>query len=417
MKIVALVPARGGSKSIPRKNIRPFAGRPLLYWTLDAACGCPMVDEVFVATEDPEIGAVAAAHGHSKITVVSRSPESSTDDASTESVLLEFARGHAFDHVILIQATSPLLRAEDVEAGLRACLEGGADSMLSVVRQKRFIWQQDISGSFHPLNYHPQHRPRRQEFPGLLVENGAFYITSRAALLASGCRLSGRILTSEMPEETYLELDEPGDWEIAEMLLNKRRRASRSHSVPDIKLVLTDVDGVLTDGGMYYDATGDSSKKFNTRDGMGMERLCNEGLLVGIITREETDMVAARARKLKVDVLVQGCRDKAAALESILARHKLTADQVAYIGDDVNDLEIMSRVGFAGAPSDAVPAVRNRAHFVCQLPGGRGCFREFAEEILARTGASRSDDPFVAASSVSGFVTAQGGCHAEMSSV
>jgi YrbI family 3-deoxy-D-manno-octulosonate 8-phosphate phosphatase len=383
MKIVALIPVRGGSKSIPRKNILPFAGRPLLHWTLDAACECESVEKVFVATEDAEIAAVAAAHGHPKVTVVSRSAVSATDDASTETVLLEFAQAQTFEHLVLIQATSPLLRSEDLRAGLHSYLEGKADSMLSVVRQKRFIWQRDTTGLFHPLNYHPQHRPRRQHFGGLLVENGAFYITRREALLASRCRISGRILCHEMPEETYLELDEPADWEIAERLLLKRKRAAQARATADLRLVLTDVDGVLTDGGMYYDAKGDSLKKFNTRDGMGMELLRQRGLRVGIITREQTDIVAQRARKLQVDLLVQNCRDKAAALADILVHHQLTAAQVAYIGDDVNDLGIMARVGFCGAPADAVAAVRENAHYICQTAGGRGCFREFAEEILS----------------------------------
>lgn len=390
MKIVALIPVRGGSKSIPRKNILPFAGRPLLHWTLDAACECESVEQVFVATEDAEIAAVAAAHGHPKVTVVSRSAASATDDASTETVLLEFAQAHSFEHLVLIQATSPLLRSEDLRTGLHTYLEGKADSMLSVVRQKRFIWQRDTSGLFHPLNYHPKHRPRRQHFGGLLVENGAFYVTSREALLASSCRISGRILCHEMPEETYLELDEPADWEIAETLLLKRKRTAQARATADIKLVLTDVDGVLTDGGMYYDAKGDSLKKFNTRDGMGMELLRQRGLRIGIITREQTDIVAQRARKLQVDLLVQNCRDKAAALTDILAHHNLTAAQVAYIGDDVNDLGIMARVGFCGAPADAVAAVREKAHYICQVPGGRGCFREFAEEILKHSAAQNS---------------------------
>jgi YrbI family 3-deoxy-D-manno-octulosonate 8-phosphate phosphatase len=390
MKIAALIPARGGSKSIPRKNVRPLGGRPLIHWALDAACGCPLIDKVFVATEDAEIAAVVAAHGHAKASVISRSAESATDVASTELVLLEFARQHEFEHVVLIQATSPLLRASDLTEGLSSYLGGEADSMLSVVRQKRFVWQPDTSGFFHPLNYHPGRRPRRQNFGGILVENGAFYVTRRDALLTSGCRISGRILCHEMPEETYLELDEPTDWEIVAGLLKHRHHPRHPASGGSIQLVLTDVDGVLTDAGMYYGVTGDSLKKFNTRDGMGMELLRQQGIEVGIITREQTEIVAQRARKLQLDLVIQGCRDKASALDQLLKERGLGAQNVAYIGDDINDLEIMGLVGFSAAPADAVEAVRQQAHYLCKTAGGHGCFREFAEEILQRETARRA---------------------------
>jgi N-acylneuraminate cytidylyltransferase len=251
------------------------------------------------------------------------------------------------------------------------------------VRQKRFLWECDAGGIARPLNYLPASRPRRQDFDGFLVENGAFYVTGRELLRSSGCRLSGRIVCHEMDEETYVELDEPADWEaVGAMLLH---RAPAVGGFADrIKLVLTDVDGVLTDGGMYYGNEGDLLKRFNTRDGMGMELLRHRGILTGIITGEQTEMVSQRARKLQVDILVQGCRDKLPALRQILADRNLKASEVAYIGDDLNDLEVLANVGYSGAPADATVAVRKMVDYVCATKGGAGCFREFAEQILAR---------------------------------
>lgn len=380
-RVVALIPARGGSKGIPLKNIKPLGGRPLIHWTLEAACLSEAIHEVFVSTDDERIAAVVAEFNHPKVRVISRSPETATDTASTESVVLEFARDHAFDHLVLIQATSPLLQAGDLDGGLRRYFEGRADSMLSVVRQKRFLWEADANGIARPLNYVPASRPRRQDFDGFLVENGAFYVTGRAALLASGCRLSGRTMCHEMAEETYVELDEPSDWDAVGAMLVHRSLAL----VPPmdrIKLVLTDVDGVLTDGGMYYGSEGDTLKRFNTRDGMGMELLRNHGILTGIITREQTEIVSQRAKKLQVDILVQGCRDKLPALQQILAERNLKASEVAYIGDDLNDVEVLAHVGFSAAPADAATEAKNSAHYICSRKGGEGCFREFAEVIL-----------------------------------
>ncbi len=222
LKTVALVPARGGSKGIPRKNIRAIAGQPLIHWTCRAASECAGVDEVFVSTEDPEIARVVRSFGLPKVGVVDRDSETATDEASTESVMLDFADRVGFDRLVLLQATSPLLRPSDIGAALGLVDSGDWDSVLSVVRQKRFIWDRDGKGGVRPVNYRPESRPRRQDFEGFLVENGALYVTSRAGLLDTGCRLNGRIGCIEMDEETFVELDEPSDWEIVEQRLLRR---------------------------------------------------------------------------------------------------------------------------------------------------------------------------------------------------
>lgn len=221
-RIVAFIPVRGGSKSIPRKNVRLLCGRPLLHWSIDAAAGCEMIQEIYVCTDDPEISRVAQAHGSIKIKVVGRSAETATDTASSESAMLEFAAAHEFDWMVMIQATSPLLTAKDLTDALRKREALDADSMLSVVSQKRFLWEEKADGTGQALNYDPTQRPRRQDFAGQLVENGAFYICERQGLLRARCRLFGKIVLHLMPEESYNELDEPVDWLIVEQLLQVR---------------------------------------------------------------------------------------------------------------------------------------------------------------------------------------------------
>ena len=151
-----------------------------------------------------------------------------------------------------------------------------------------------------------------------------------------------------------------------------------------IKLLATDVDGVLTDAGMYYSENGDELKKFNTRDGMGLVLLRNAGIKLAIVTSEDTRIVERRAAKLKVSDLFQGVRDKVAALETLMKRHSLKWEEVAYIGDDVNDLEVMKRVGFAAAPADATDANKEAAHYVTKKKGGEGCVRELCDLILGQ---------------------------------
>jgi len=152
----------------------------------------------------------------------------------------------------------------------------------------------------------------------------------------------------------------------------------------NIKLLLTDCDGVLTDGGVYYGEQGEVLKKFNIRDGMGVERLRNlAGIETGIITGELSPSVAKRAEKLKITQLHLGSKDKPAILRKIIAELQIDPAQIAYIGDDCNDLEIMDLVGFTACPADAMSFVKEKVNYICQSKGGEGCFREFAELLIS----------------------------------
>lgn len=385
-KMVAFIPVRGGSKSIPLKNIKPINDRPLIYWTLDAAVDCNEIDTVIVSTDSQEIKNVVNRYESSKVRVVSRSEDVSTDTASTESVMLEFARNYDFDNIVLIQATSPLLASGDIVNGIRKFFKDNIDSVLSVVRQKRFLWE-DKTDIVSAINYDPLNRPRRQEFDGYLVENGAFYITTRENLLSTKCRISGNIGVVEMSEETYFEIDEPSDWTIVEGLLKKKAgMKSRVKNVKDIKCVLTDSDGVLTDGGMYYSENGDELKKFNTKDGMGFKLLNEAGIITGIITGEDIDLVRRRAKKMKVDEVYLGIQDKMKILDEICSKYDLNYDEIAYIGDDINDLEVIKTVGLGCTVHDGMDCVKDIAKVITKAKGGQGALREIVEMILDTRG-------------------------------
>ncbi|MGI4871415.1 MAG: KdsC family phosphatase [Janthinobacterium lividum] len=159
-----------------------------------------------------------------------------------------------------------------------------------------------------------------------------------------------------------------------------------------IKLVLTDCDGVLTDGGVYYGENGEVLKRFNIRDGMGVERLRAIGITTGIVTGERSPSVAKRAEKLKITELHLGIKDKAPLLHEILARTGLTAEQVAFIGDDTNDVEVLGLVGLAACPGDATRFAREAADYRCRARGGHGAFRELAELIISCQGGKAPDD-------------------------
>jgi 3-deoxy-D-manno-octulosonate 8-phosphate phosphatase (KDO 8-P phosphatase) len=167
---------------------------------------------------------------------------------------------------------------------------------------------------------------------------------------------------------------------------SSRSRKAHPAGLRRVRMVAMDVDGVLTDAGMYYSESGDELKKFNTRDGMGIKMLQAAGLITAFITKEKTAIVEQRGRKLAVPEVHQGVDDKLSVLHSLVEKHGLTLDQVAYIGDDVNDLEALRAVGLSAAPADAIPAVLKCVHYVCGKKGGEGAVRELADLILAARG-------------------------------
>ncbi len=218
MRWVAYMPLRGGSKSIPGKNIRPLAGQPLFAWALGAALRSGCFDAVWVGTDADDIAACVPRCFGDGVQVFRRGAHTCTDEASTESALLEFAAAVDFDVLCTIQATSPLTLADDFRMARRRFDAARADSLLTATRVKRFFWDD----AARPLNYDPARRPRRQDFPGSLMENGAFYFTRREILDSARCRLGGRIVIHEMADDSATEIDEPADWPIVEGLLSAR---------------------------------------------------------------------------------------------------------------------------------------------------------------------------------------------------
>lgn len=358
-KIIAFIPVRGGSKSIPLKNIKPFCGKPLVCWNIEALEECPSVDEIIVATDSDKIEQTVLAGKHVKTKIYRRLAENACDTASTESVMLEYmhyANLQADTVFMLVQATSPLTQTNHFTEALWQYVNGPYESMLTCVRNKRFFWNADGTSA----NYDYRHRPRRQDFDGILMENGAFYINTVGNIIQSGNRLSGCIGLYEMPAYTAIEIDEPEDWILMEDLMHRHvLNTYVKCETGQIKLFLCDVDGTLTDGGMYYSENGDELKKFDTRDGMAFEMLRERGIKTGILTSESTKMVERRAAKLKVDFLKQGVRDrgKLVAAREICNVMGITLQEVAYMGDDRNCVELLSSVGFAACPADACKEV------------------------------------------------------------
>ena len=381
MRWVAYMPLRGGSKSIPGKNIRPLAGTPLFAWSLQAAVDSGCFEEVWAGTDDVAVRAAIEQRFAGQVRVFARSPETCTDEASTESAMLEFAAKVPFDVICLVQATSPMTRAADFVAARDQFLAQDADSLVTGTRTRRFFWYP----AGEPLNYDPAARPRRQDFAGSIIENGAFYFTRREVLELQQCRLGGSISVFEMLAESALEIDEPDDWATAEAMLNSRRADAAGARIGAIQALVIDVDGTLTDGGMYYGASGEALKKFNTRDAKGLQRIRQAGLKLCVMTQEQSEAVHARMRKLKIDDYHPGVHDKLTRLHEVAKDWGLPLEAIAYMGDDLNDLACLEAAGYAFCPQDALPEIRAAADYVTCSRAGDGAVREACELLLSRS--------------------------------
>ena len=380
---IAFIPARCGSESIPFKNIKIICGKPLIYWSLLALTKSKTIDQIYVATDCDEIKDTVIDFNFDNVQIFDRSSTNASNTASTESVILEFLDNNIFsgeDLFVLVQVTTPFTSSDNFDNAINTIKSSNKiDSILSCVETTRFFWTKNGK----PINYDYNSRPRRQDFEGILMENGAFYINTVANIKKYKNRLSGNIHPYLMPEYSAIEADEEDDWLIIEKLMYKYVLNNKPSKT--IKLFATDVDGVLTDAGMYYDNNGNELKKFNTHDGMAFKILKEKGIFTAMITSENTNIVKLRASKLQVDYLFQGVKggEKLEVLKKICIEKNISLSEVAYIGDDINDLEALSVVGLAACPSNATENIKNIENIIrLKKSGGNGAVREFVEFLL-----------------------------------
>jgi len=380
MKKTAIIPLRKDSKGIPGKNKKKMLGRPLFSWVLTEAIFSDL-DAVYVFTDDKEIIDYINKEYYwtPKVKTILRSDKNATDIASTESVMLEFAEAiqYDFDMLCLLQATSPMTTAADINAVLAKIEKEKYDSALTVVNTHRFTWNADGT----PQNYDVFNRPRRQDFEGLLIENGAVYATTKVAFVTSKNRLSAKIGLVQMDETTLVEIDSMTDWKIVEELLAARLKKSKKHQ--RIDYLVLDVDGVFTNGQVLYSADGELAKAFDMRDGMGLEILRQHQVEVIVLTAENSELVGQRMKKLQIENTFLGVKDKYAFLQYFVKTRNTNFASLAYIGDDINDLANICSVGWSFTPANTTEIVKQNADYLLTKASAEGAIREACEKIIA----------------------------------
>lgn len=382
-EVLALIPARGGSKSLPRKNVLPLGGIPLIAHTIRAAQAASLVTRVAVSTEDAEIAAIARRFGAG---VVNRPIELASDEASSESALLhaldylEAVEGYRPDILCFLQCTSPLTAPEDIDSVLSEMIAADADTALAVTRFHSFVWRQDVEGDAVGVNHDKAVRLRRQDRHREFLETGAIYAMVADGFRAERHRFFGRTVVHEMPASRVLEIDDPEDFALAAERLDTNKRATLK--LPSrVEGIVFDFDGVFTDDRVLVDEHGTEVVRCSRRDGMGIEMLRNAGLPMIVISKERNAVVARRCEKLRLEHR-QGQDIKLGTLKTWIGDRGLDAEHVIYVGNDVNDLECMAAVGCAVAPADAHPKALAAASVVLRCEGGKGAVRELADLIL-----------------------------------
>lgn len=373
LRVLAVVPARGGSAGVPLKNLAPVGGIPLVTRAVRAALRSELIDQVVVSTDHAGIAEAAKEAG---ALVVDRPEELSGSTASSESAVL-----HALDTlgedpevVVLVQCTSAFIDSDDLSAAVRKVLDGEADAVVSGLPTHEFLWTPAGGG----INHDPAFRPRRQDREPQFRENGAFYVMRASGLREHGHRFFGTIAVQPVPVRHAIEIDDPEDLELA-------RALAPFVDVPepiDVDAVITDFDGVHTDDRAYVDSDGREMVLVSRSDGMGIALLRRSGVKVLVMSTEHNPVVAARARKLGVPVL-QGIAEKRVVLRDWLTIEGLDPARVAYVGNDVNDLGPMAEVGWPIAVPDAHPRVRAAARVVLSKAGGEGAVRELCDRVVA----------------------------------
>jgi N-acylneuraminate cytidylyltransferase len=383
--VLCIIPARGSSKCIPLKNIQPIAGKPLLAYTVEHARKTPVITRVIVSTDSPEIAATAHQHGAE---VVWRPATISDDTATSESALI-----HVLDHlrdsedyepdlVVFLQATSPMRKSDDIQKAIDTLQCEKADSLFSACPLHGFVWRRE-GGQLSSLSYDYRNRERRQDAPEDLLENGSIYIFKLWVLRQFNNRLGGKIAVYVMDPLDSFQVDEAHDLKNIESLMAVRltKLEKESPNLSNVHLLVLDFDGVLTDNRVLVNQTGNEAVWCHRGDGWGIDRLKDAGVEVIVLSTEKNPVVAARCRKLGIEC-VQGCNDKFSALKKIVQERSLSKDQVAYVGNDFNDLDCMRWVGIPIAVADAVNEVKQVSHLVTNREGGRGAVRDLCDLIL-----------------------------------
>ena len=397
VEVLALIPARGGSKGIPRKNIKRLGDHPLIAYSIAAGIHSDLVKRTVVSTDDPEIAEIARSYGAETpfIRPAELAADNTRDLPVFQHALSWLAEQESYRPDILVQLrpTSPFRPPELVDEAVQILLDHPeADSVRGVVPSKQNpykMWRIQPEGQMVPLletELKEHYNMPRQKLPMTYWQTGHIDAI-RTTTVLNGSMSGENIFPCRIDPQFSVDLDNLLDWDQAENSLAALGKGIVLPSgsplrIPEgISLIVLDFDGVLTDDRVYVDQSGVESVAAHRGDGMGIALAKKAGLEVVILSTEKNPVVQARAEKLRIPVF-QGIDQKGEQLSLILKEKELAPEKAAYIGNDLNDLPCFPLVGCSVAVADAHPQVLRAADLILSRKGGHGAVREFIELLL-----------------------------------
>lgn len=423
LKTVIVVPARYASTRLPGKPLADICGKPMIQHVYERACKVPYIDDVIVAVDDRRVAEVVESFG-GKVIMTSTQHDSGTDR------LVEVMGKYAADIYINIQGDEPLIRSEDIAL----LAQGMKDEQISVGTLCHALPASEatnpntvkvvLSANGNALYFSrsPIPYPRDKEHAYYFKHIGVYAYRKETLAKYSNLKQPDIELSEKLEQLRLLdagidirvfEVPETGPGVDTPECL-ERVRAIMSGQLPidkhsvnlaDIRLVITDVDGVLTDGGIFYNENGECLKRFHVRDGLGIRLLGESGIKVAVLSGRDSPTLRKRIDDLGISYYQLGIKDKHAACIELMQEANCLKEQTAYIGDDTIDLPAFSACGLSFAVADTPEYIRNQADITLTLPGGYGAFRELADKILAAQG---KEDVF---SSEAGFAQVMHGAN------
>lgn len=399
-EVLAIIPARGGSKSIPRKNVQNFVGHPLLVYSIAAGLQAKSVSRVIVSTDDESIAEIARQYGAEAPFL---RPAEFAQDETLDLPVFQHALNFLIkeeryrpDIVVQLRPTSPLRPPDLVDRAVNILLKhANADSVRGVVpagQNPYKMWRLSGDEPMQPLLKakgvaEPYNAPR-QKLPETYWQTG-HVDAIRARTITKKSSMSGEVIWPVLIDPRYtVDIDTMNDWRRAEWLATSGELdlvwpGKAPRPMPKkVKLLVMDFDGVMSDNRVWIDEAGKESIAANRSDGLGMEMLLRTEVKAAVLSKEENPVVARRCEKMGIPYK-KGVDDKGKAVQELLAEFKVTAEESVFVGNDTNDLPCFPLVGCAFAVADSHPEVLRQADKVLDNKGGYGAVREVCDLILA----------------------------------
>jgi len=375
-KLICIIPARGGSKGLKKKNLKKINGKSLVARTIEVYKKSKYVEKVYVSSECEEI--LNEAKKYDAIPE-KRSINLSEDKTSSEEVLEDFFISKSYvpnDIAIFAQCTSPLITTNDVDKAIEKFFSNNFDSLFSSSEFNGFLWGKNKSNLLIGLNHDEKlPRKRRQDLNYQVIENGGFYIFKISKFLEEKNRFFGKI-GSYMTENQHLEIDKEDEFQYAQHLLRGKDFPKNS-----FKHLFLDFDGVLTDNKVETFSDGKERVKCSKEDSLGLNYLKKSGFKAYILSSEKNDVIDRRAEKLGLE-LFKGVHDKKSKLYEIISERELKAEEIIYVGNDLNDIDIFKEDFFCCCPKDSSPHIQEISDYISPKKGGDGAVRDICEKFF-----------------------------------